>query len=215
MTDQRLKTILWPDALPAPGTFNTQVSMARSKLGLDVHGQLRLPHISSNDGRYGVSHAVMTDLGRLETCVEQAKSCNTFDAVEPLRDALPLREANHSRSEPATSWAHTEGLVTHAEVVVADAAHRLARVCLEVGDPDGAQWAGVQGLKAAPVDEVLYRDRMLAHDLGGNSAGVESVMRELCEVVEGLEPYDSLHPETLELYARLTRRSKVARPRAV
>jgi hypothetical protein len=47
---------------------------------------------------------------------------------------------------------------------------------------------------------------MLAYDLAGNPAGVEHVMQELCEVVEALEPYDTLHPETLDLYERLTHR---------
>ena len=49
---------------------------------------------------------------------------------------------------------------------------------------------------------------MLACDLAGNPTGIETVMNELCEVVEALEPYDSLHPETLALYDRLSRRQR-------
>ena len=67
----------------------------------------------------------------------------------------------------------------------------------------------MQGLRAAPGDEILYRDRMLACDVAGNPAGVETVMDELCEVVEALEPYDELHPETLVLYERISHRKRV------
>jgi hypothetical protein len=49
---------------------------------------------------------------------------------------------------------------------------------------------------------------MLACDLAGNPAGVESVMDELCEVVETLQPYDELHPETLALYERISHRRR-------
>ena len=41
---------------------------------------------------------------------------------------------------------------------------------------------------------------MLACHLAGNPAGIEAAMDELCAVVETLEPYDSLQPETLALY---------------
>ena len=205
VTDERLKTVLWPEAVPPHGTFHTQVSMARSKLGIGADGELRLPHISTRGGRYRVSDAVVTDLDILEARVEQAKDSNNLDAVALLRDALERVRGQPFCARAGYEWAHTEGLVSHAEVLVADTAHRLAQLCLELGDPDGAQWAALQGLKAAPADEALYRDRMLAHDMAGNTTGVESVMRELCEVVEELEPYDSLQPETVELYARLAK----------
>ena len=38
---------------------------------------------------------------------------------------------------------------------------------------------------------------MLACDLAGNPAGVEAVMDELVAAAEALEPYDTLHPETV------------------
>jgi hypothetical protein len=45
-----------------------------------------------------------------------------------------------------------------------------------------------------------------AYHLAGNAAAVDAVMRELCQIADAMEPYDSLHPETVELYERLTRR---------
>ena len=77
-------------------------------------------------------------------------------------------------------------------MTIADAAHRLAQLYLKAADAQNATWAAMQGLIAAPGDEILYRDRMLACDLAGNPGGVETVMDELCEVVEALEPYDDV-----------------------
>jgi hypothetical protein len=57
-------------------------------------------------------------------------------------------------------------------------------------------------------DERLYRILLRAADAVGNPAGVESVMAELVRLVaEDIEPYDAVHPETLELYRSLSRRS--------
>jgi hypothetical protein len=49
---------------------------------------------------------------------------------------------------------------------------------------------------------------MLACDLAGNPAGVEAVMDELGAVAEALEPYDTLHPETITLYNQLSHRRR-------
>jgi hypothetical protein len=128
--------------------------------------------------------------------------------METLRSALDLVRGKPFDGTRGFEWAFSEGIIANIEATVADAAHRLAQLYLEVGDPGGATWAAMQGLVAAPGDEILYRDRMLACDLAGNPAGVETVMDELCEVVEALEPYDELHPETLALYERISHRKR-------
>ena len=95
--------------------------------------------------------------------------------------------------------------------MIAETAHRLAELCLAAGDHDGTTWAAMQGLKASPGDEALYRYRMLACHLAGNPAGIEAAMDELCAVVETLEPYDSLQSETLALYQRLSHKERARR----
>jgi hypothetical protein len=65
-----------------------------------------------------------------------------------------------------------------------------------------------KALRVSPYDERLFRILMSAADLAGNPAGVESVMSELILLVaDEVEPFDAVHPETLELYRRLSRRS--------
>jgi hypothetical protein len=49
-----------------------------------------------------------------------------------------------------------------------------------------------------------------AADTAGNPAGVESVMSELLRLVaDEVEPFDSVHPSTMELYRSLTRRNRL------
>lgn len=56
-------------------------------------------------------------------------------------------------------------------------------------------------------DERLYRILMRAADRAGNPAGIENVMDELTRLVgDEVEPFDAVHPETLELYRELSRR---------
>jgi DNA-binding SARP family transcriptional activator len=71
-------------------------------------------------------------------------------------------------------------------------------------------------LLVSPYDERLYRMLMRAADLSGNPAGVESAMAELIRLVaEDVEPLDSVHPATMDLYRSLTRHrtSPTLRPR--
>lgn len=206
VTDGRLKTALWPDALPSQGTFNTTVTVARGRLGVASDGSHHLPHLTG--GRYRVGSLVTTDLARFQALVRRAQDRDDAEAVRLLRSALDLVRGQPFESVRGYEWAHSEGLIAHAEALVADAAHRLAELCVDRHDPAGAQWAAARGLRAAPGYEVLYRDRMLAFDLAGDPGGVETVMDELCAVVEALEPYDDLHPETVALYERLSHRRR-------
>ncbi|MHB8594637.1 MAG: hypothetical protein ACYDB3_09975 [Acidimicrobiales bacterium] len=107
----------------------------------------------------------------------------------------------------STDWALLEGIGATIEAVVVDLACRYAERCLDE-DPARAEWAARQGLLVSAYDERLYRVLLRAADAAGNPAGVESAMKELVLLVaEDVEPYDAVHPETLELYRSLSRRS--------
>ncbi len=208
VSDERLKTVLWADSAPTTATFNTTVSTTRSRLGRGRDGALHLPHFVSSGGLYRLGARVTTDLARFEARVLHARRCAPGTAIETLRSALDLVRGKPFEGERGYEWAFSEGLIANIEMAIADAAHELAQLYLDTGDPKEATWAAMQGLIAAPGDEILYRDRMLACDRAGNPAGVETVMDELCSVVEALEPYDQLHPETLALYERISHRKR-------
>jgi hypothetical protein len=209
VSDERLKTALWLDE-PAPkSSFNTTVTRARSRLGADANGAPHLPHLVATGGIYRVGNRVTTDFALLERHLAAARTQPPDVAMRTLRIALDLvRSLPFAGGRTGYEWAFAEGLVARMETVVAEAAHHLAQLALEARDPDLAQWAARQGLLASPGDEVLYRDRMLACDLAGNPAGVEAVMDELVAAVEAVEPYDTLHAETIALYERLGHRRR-------
>lgn len=203
VTDERLKTALWPDQAPSAATFNTTVSQARHGLGRRGEDLLRFPHFAATGNLYRLDASVTCDALRFEARVKHARQCEPSDAIETLRSALELVRGMPFTAAAGYEWAHTEGLIACYEAMIGDAAHRLATLHLDANDHEGATWAAMQGLRASPGNEVLYRDRMLASHLTGNLAAVKAVLNELCEVVEANEPYDSLHPETLALYERL------------
>jgi hypothetical protein len=105
-----------------------------------------------------------------------------------------------------------EGILASIEAVVVDLACRYAQYCLEAHEASRAEWAARQALRVSPYDERLYRVLLKASDAAGNPAGVENIMAELVHLVaDDVEPFDSVHPETLALYRRLSRRSFASR----
>jgi hypothetical protein len=129
------------------------------------------------------------------------------DDPESWRLALELIRGRPFEGLRAPDWCLLEGIAANVEAVVVDLASRYAEFRLSEGDPSGAEWAARQGLRVSAYDERLYRILLRAADAAGNPAGVESVMSELVRLVaEDIEPYDAVHPETLELYRSLSRR---------
>ena len=204
--EQRLKTVLWPEGPPSPHAFNQAVSRTRTALGTAPDGTHYLPRLVARE-QYRLSALVTSDLAIIESALRTALADENATTIEALADALRL-----VRGEPfegvraGYAWAHSEGFASRAEILAADAAHVVANWHIEHGEATAALWAVGQGLLAAPADEALYRDRMRVYALSGNLTGIESAMKELCRIADAQEPYDSLHPETVELYNTLTRR---------
>jgi hypothetical protein len=109
----------------------------------------------------------------------------------------------------SSDWPILEGIAPAMEAAIVDLSGRLAGTSLASGDAASAEWAARKGLLVSPYDERLYRMLMRAADAAGHPAGVEAVMHELVTLVsDGIEPFDSVHPSTMELYRSLTRRSR-------
>jgi len=206
----RLREALWPGRPPG-GTLYTTASVARGMLGRAADGALHVPVLAGGERLYRLHTSVASDVDRFTAAVRRAANESAEVAMDTLRAALEL-----VRGRPFTTkgrewlWPHTEGHLAILENDAAMAAHRLAQLCLDAGDAEGARWAIRRGLLANPGNEQLFRDAMLAADLLGNVAGVEAVFAELVKLAEADAPFDDqLHPRTIELYERLTRRSAV------
>ncbi|MFZ4585336.1 MAG: LysM peptidoglycan-binding domain-containing protein [Acidimicrobiia bacterium] len=205
--EERIKTALWPDSLPAASSWTNRVSKVRKGLGVDRKGELNLPHIAPG-GRYALGDHVVSDLHRVRGRLEAARKQESAVSMQTLEDALDLVRGIPFGSARGYDWAFAHGLVADAEAVVVDAGHELAQRALASGDWARALKACERASRVAPASEILARDRMLAFDQAGDPTGVEAVMRDLCAVLESDDPDGDLHPETLALYSRLGRRRR-------
>jgi DNA-binding winged helix-turn-helix (wHTH) protein len=195
---------LWPGKARNNKTLNTTTTTARTALGKDSEGLLYLPRISGGGDRlYRISKRVRLDYEVFMELVAAAASQEPRDAIVTLRRALALVRGRPFEVLGGYEWAHV-GLATRVAEDVADAAHRMARLCLAAHDPEGARWAAHQGLLASQGNEVLFCDRMDAEKLSGNLAGVRAIMDELHAVAGAEEPYGGIHPDTVAHFKELT-----------
>jgi DNA-binding SARP family transcriptional activator len=195
-TDQ-WATALWPDRVMAPASLHSTASAARRALGLSRSGQDHLPR---SHGRLTLGPDVKTDW---DCFVGFARS----EVAEDWRQALQLIRGRPFEGLRAPDWTLLEGVTATIEALVVDLSCRYAELCLSAGDPDEAEWGARQGLRISAYDERLYRVLLRTADAMGNPAGVESVMSELTHLVaDDVEPFDAVHPETVELYRALSRR---------
>jgi DNA-binding SARP family transcriptional activator len=196
-TNEAWATALWPDRLMAPSSLHSTASVARRALGEARNGRDHLPRSHS---RLALSDTVSTDWSKF---VLHADS----DSPRRWRAALELVRGRPFEGLRSTDWPILEGIGPAIEAAVVDLSGRFSGWSLSQGDAQSAEWAARKGLLVSPYDERLYRMLMRAADLSGNPAGVESVMSELIKLVaEDVEPLESVHPSTMQLYRSLSRR---------
>jgi len=188
----------------APASLHSTASAARRSLGTTSSGDDHLPRAR---GRLALGAGVRTDW---DTFVDLSQSSRPDD----WRAALEFITGRPFDGLRSPDWVVLEGILATVEAGVVDLACRYAQHSLEHFDAPRAEWAARQGLRVSPYDERLYRVLLHASDVAGNPAGVESVMAELVHLVaDAVEPFDAVHPETLALYRRLSRRSFASRGR--
>lgn len=115
VTDDRLKMVFWPDAVPAQNTFNTTISMTRSALGTDADGNLYLPHFASSNQRYRLTDKVTTDLARLEARINYARTAPPERAQQALDEAKTLIRGQPFDVSRNYEWAFAEGHVIRCD----------------------------------------------------------------------------------------------------
>lgn len=204
VSNEQWATALWPEKAMAPASLHSTASAARRSLGTATSGEDHLPRAR---GRLSLGPHVKTDWDRFVTLSRSPRP-------DDWRMALRLVSGRPFDGLRSPDWVVLEGILATVEAGIVDLACRYAQHCLAEVDAPGAEWSARQGLRVSPYDERLYRILMLAADVAGNPAGVESIMSELVQLVaEDVEPFDAVHPETLALYRRLSRRSFASRSR--
>jgi DNA-binding SARP family transcriptional activator len=203
-TSDQWATHLWPSRSMAQASLHSTASAARRALGSTATGEDHLPR---SHGRLALGPGVATDWDHF------TRLSNSGDP-SAWKQALELVRGRPFDGLRSTDWAVFSHVQANIESVVVDVSVRRCEHCLESVDPAGAEWAARQGLLVSPYDERLYRILMRAAYQAGNLAGVDSAMAELLQLVGGeVEPYDSVHPETYDLYRSLSRRDLPARLR--
>jgi DNA-binding SARP family transcriptional activator len=207
VSNEAWATALWPERLMAPSSLHSTASVARRALGQSPDGRDHLPR---SHGRLALSDSVRTDWSRFVILADSGD-------IEMWSAALELVRGRPFDGLRSSDWPILEGIGPAIEASVIDLSGRLAGAYLGMGNPRGAEWSARKGLLVSPYDERLYRMLMRAADADGNPAGVESVMSELIRLVaDDVEPFDSVHPSTMDLYRSLTRRrSPIGPMRAV
>ena len=202
-----LMEALWPEQPPDNRRLNLLTSRARTTLGRAPDGDLYLPHLTG--GLYKVSAQLGCDLERFNQYLQSADKASPTDATGHLRAALELVDGPpFTGGGNGYTWAHTEGLITHAIVAVDNAAHRLTQLALQTDDPALEVWASRKGLTATAVCEECYRNLMRAAIGQNDHTALEATFNELIAVTDtdqGPDTTSLLDPETIQLYQQHSR----------
>lgn len=188
---------MWPGKIVPRSTQDPTVSVARAALGWASDGTRHLP---TGRGRLCLGWHVASDWDRFVELADPAVDTGQTRSA----DALGLIRGHLFQGLHHAGWTICDGFAPMMESRIVDVAITFGESCLVSGDPSQAAWAARQALKVSPYDERLYRILMRAADAVGNRRGVVAAMDELRAVVaDDVEPFDTVHPETEDLYRAL------------
>jgi hypothetical protein len=202
-----LARAIWPQGVTDEIRDGVLAAVARW-LGTDGIGR---PHLAADaSGRLRLGSGVKVDWHVFLTLVAQAagaEGSKTGHAQEEakLAQALSLVTGQFLADigQAGYAWIVTDGLEYEVPARVADAAHRLCELRLVAGDPRGAMDAARTGLRAAPNDELLWRDLITAAHATGQEnllyAAASEVWTRAC--LDGPPP--GMAPETEALLDEL------------
>lgn len=196
---------LWPGKDPHGGaaqqTRNSHTSRARSWLGVSPAGEQYLPRVGAEG--YRLREEVRTDWQLwLDLVGEDPASAPTANLTQALR--LVKGQPFEGVKEKFYGWA--EPIRYEIIAAVGDAAHELATRSLRAGDCANARLAAAVGRMVDPVNEIFWRDALMAEHQAGDPTGVERLVKQLESHLDSFEDGYEAEPETQELIASIRRR---------
>ncbi|MEZ5233410.1 MAG: bacterial transcriptional activator domain-containing protein [Acidimicrobiales bacterium] len=203
VSSQTLRETFWPSSTSRK-TADNALSTVRQLLGTGADGHHRLT-IATNSGRYELSDEVGCDWTRVEALTCAARKRDAADVIELLRAALQLAEGRiASEADQNFAWLNEDHQVYgRIERAIVDAAHRLGELALVAGDHELARWAAERGLAVVPGQESLYRIRMQAAAVAGDSQGVVDALRDASAAAGEMGLWHEVQQETLQLLYEL------------
>jgi len=186
-TTSGIQDAIWNGRAVESKTLWNLVARTRRALGSFDDGTPVMPQADRTKHTIALDPQVATDLAFLRTSYELAVESSSAEAIPLLRDALNLVEGPPFDAV-GYDWAHhIHQHVAEASALIEQAAELLARLAHADGDTDLARHALVQGLRALPGNEVLYRHRMQLEYEAGNTPGVQSAFDGLVAYLSELD----------------------------
>jgi hypothetical protein len=199
-----LAAAIWPRGVTRE-VRDAALARARDWLGTDDIGRPQLA--TDATGRLRLGSQVRVDWQVF--CALLARAADggrdEHDEEAALEQALSLVSGPFmdGREPGRYPWLAGDGLEYEVAARVADAAHRLSRLRLAQGDPDGAMDAARAGLRLAFDDELLWRDLLTAAHASGQEHMLRAAVTEVCARTALDEVLPRMAPETEALIDEL------------
>lgn len=172
-TAEQIVNAVWNGRLVESKTLWNKISKIRAALGPDL-----VPSRQPNSAKVVVADGVTSDLGMLRTLAERSADVSAAEAVALLLRGLELVDGVPFDS-PDFEWAHETQCYAEACELLESASLRCAVLAVDLGEVASARAAITHGLRALPLNEPLYRQRMRIENAAGNQLGVQATLADL------------------------------------
>ena len=196
-----LAAAIWPRGVTRE-VRDAALARAQDWLSTDDIGRPQLATDAS--GRLRLGSQVRVDWQVFCALLARAEGGGS-DEEAALEQALSLVSGPFldGRAPGRYAWLAGDGLEYEVAARVADAAHRLSRLRLAQGDPDGAMDAARAGLRLAFDDELVWRDLLTAAHASGQEHVLRAAVAEVCARTALDEVLPRMAPETEALIDEL------------
>jgi len=186
VTQDDVQDAIWGGSPVSEKTVSNLVGHTRSALG-DWDGHPILGRVTG--GTMQLADGVFTDHQLFEILTDRAQRVSSSRAAPLLHQALDLIDGSPFNAD-GYEWAYVCQLVADIEARIERATLDLVALELEAGDVEEARRAVMQGLRALPGNEILYRERIRIEEAAGNTKAARSALMELIYYLEdlGTEP---------------------------
>lgn len=197
-----LAAAIWPRGVTAE-VREAAIARVRDWLGSNPEGS---PYIlATPDGRLRLSEDVAVDWEVVQTLLARSRTATRVDEeIDLLRRALRVARGPVLSERPRGryAWLARVRLERKASDLLVDAAHRLAILCFDGGDPSTAAAAARAGIRVRPGEQLLWRDLLrIEHSRHGRDGVLE--VAEALTVELGSIGIADLEPETMALLEEL------------
>jgi hypothetical protein len=192
---------VWPRGV-TEDVRDAVLERAMAAFGTDPEGRNHLRR--DPEGRYQLGPDVVCDWDALRRLLlESRRAPSPRQERDLLGRALTLVRGEPLAGRPPGryAWAAAAGVERSMRVLVVDAADRLAQLCLDSDDPDGARSAAADGLRLEPTSLLLWRHVLRSADRAEGTGGVRQAVDEMGSLLEAHQV--PLDPETEALVDEL------------